>query len=101
MAILGVFFKIYFIHRFKIMAPLTYLFMGWLIIFDIKPAIELIPGPGLKLLLAGGLFYSFGLIFYFWKRLPYHHTIWHLFVLSGSICHYFAVYYYVIPSAGA
>lgn len=94
---LGVFFKINFVHKFKIVAPLIYLFMGWLIIFAIKPAIELIPWPGLKLLLAGGFFYSFGLIFYAWKRLLFHHAIWHLFVLAGSVCHYFAIYYYVIP----
>lgn len=93
---LGLIFKIYFIHRFKIVAPLIYLFMGWLIIFAIEPAMELIPWPGLKLLLAGGLFYSFGLIFYAWKRLLFHHAIWHLFVLAGSVCHYFAVYYYVL-----
>lgn len=97
---LGVFFKAFFIHRFKILAPLIYLFMGWLLIFAIKPAVELIPRAGLHLLLAGGLFYSFGLIFYAWKRLLFHHAIWHLFVLAGSACHYFAVYYHGIPLAG-
>jgi hemolysin III len=71
--------------------------MGWLILFDIKPALELIPRPGIYLLLAGGLIYTFGLIFYFWEKLRYHHAIWHLFVLAGSICHFFAIYYYVIP----
>ena len=95
--ILGIFFKIYFIHRFKIMAPLIYLFLGWLIVFAIKPAIELIPETSLWLLLSGGLFYSFGLIFYAWKRLLFHHAIWHLFVLAGSSCHFFAVYNLVLP----
>ncbi len=95
--ILGVFFKIYFIHRFKVMAPLIYLFIGWLIVFAIKPAIELIPEESLWLLLYGGLFYSFGLIFYAWKRLLFHHAIWHLFVLAGSCCHFFAVYNLVLP----
>jgi hemolysin III len=94
---LGVVFKIFFVYRFKILAPLIYLFMGWLILFDIKPALELIPRPGIYLLLAGGLIYTFGLIFYFWEKLRYHHAIWHLFVLAGSICHFFAIYYYVIP----
>jgi len=98
--VLGIFFKIFFVHRFKIVAPLTYLFMGWLIIFAIKPVVELIPWPGLELILAGGLFYSFGLIFYAWKRLLFHHAIWHLFVLAGSLCHYFAVYFYVISPPG-
>jgi hemolysin III len=97
LTIFGVVFKIFFIHRFKILAPLIYLFMGWLLIFAIKPAVMLIPLGGLQLLLAGGLFYSFGLLFYAWKRFIYHHAIWHLFVLAGSICHYLAVFYHVIP----
>ena len=101
MTVLGVFFKIFFVNRFKILAPLIYLFMGWLIIFDIKPAVELIPNAGFHLLLAGGLFYSLGLIFYAWKRLLFHHAIWHLFVLAGSACHYFAIYYHLIPPAGS
>jgi len=90
--LLGVFFKMFFVHHFKIMAPLVYLFMGWLIAFAVKPALELIPVTGLWLLLVGGLFYSFGLVFYAWKRLLYHHAIWHLFVLAGSACHFGAVY---------
>lgn len=97
MAALGVLLKIFYIYRFNFLGPLIYLFMGWLIVFVSKPAIELIPVAGLQLLLAGGLFYSIGLIFYAWKRLLFHHAIWHLFVLAGSSCHYFAVYYHVIP----
>ncbi len=99
LTVLGIFFKVFFVHRFKILAPLVYLFMGWLLIFAIKPAVTLIPREGLYLLLAGGLFYSFGLIFYAWKRLLFHHAIWHLFVLAGSTFHYFAVFLHVIPSA--
>lgn len=95
----GIVFKIFFVHRFKILAPLLYLGMGWLLLLAIKPAIELIPRKGLELLLAGGLCYSFGLVFYAWKRLLFHHAIWHTFVLAGSICHYFAIYFHVIPHA--
>jgi hemolysin III len=94
--VLGVIFKIFYIDRFKILGPLIYLAMGWLIVFVIKPAVDLIPAAGLLLLLAGGLFYSSGLIFYAWKQLRFHHAIWHLFVLAGSACHYFAVYNHVI-----
>ncbi len=94
--VLGVIFKIFCIDRFKLLGPLIYLAMGWLFIFAIKPAVDLIPAEGLLLLLAGGLFYSFGLIFYAWKRLRFHHAIWHLFVLAGSACHYFAVYNHAI-----
>ncbi len=98
---LGVLFKVFFVHRFKLLGPLLYLAMGWLIVVAIAPATRLIPWEGLKLLLAGGLFYSFGLFFYAWKRLLFHHAIWHLFVLGGSLCHYAAVYLYVIPRAGS
>jgi hemolysin III len=93
----GIIFKIFFVHRFKTLAPLIYLFMGWMMIFAIKPAVALIPRSGINLLLAGGLFYTVGLIFFFWKKLLFHHAIWHLFVLAGSVCHYFAVFYHVIP----
>ena len=96
MAVLGIIFKFFYVDRFKVLGPLIYLFMGWLIIFASKPAIELIPAAGLQLLLAGGLCYSFGLLFYMWKRLLFHHAIWHLFVLAGSVCHYFAIYWHVI-----
>ena len=73
--------------------------MGWLIVVALGPALRLIPTQGLLLLLAGGLCYSFGLIFYAWKRLLLHHAIWHLFVLAGSSCHYTAVYVLVSPTA--
>ncbi len=93
---LGIIFKIFYIDRFKLLGPVIYLAMGWLIILAVKPAVELIPSTGLLLLLAGVLFYSFGLIFYAWKRLRFHHAIWHLFVLAGSSCHFAALYFHVI-----
>nr|WP_305046666.1 hemolysin III family protein [Geoalkalibacter sp.] len=96
----GVIFKIFFVHRFKILAPLIYLAMGWLIILAIEPAMALIPPPAIRLLLAGGLAYSLGLIFYAWKGLPFHHAIWHLFVFAGSFLHYLAVLWHVIPRQG-
>jgi hemolysin III len=98
MAIVGIIFKIFFVHRFKVLAPLFYLAMGWLIVFAIKPAMDHIPLSALYLLLAGGLFYSFGLIFYAWKRLLFHHAVWHLFVLAGTALHYSAVFWHVIPA---
>lgn len=96
LALSGVVFKIYFVHRFKILSPLIYLFMGWLILFDIKAAVEFIPHPAMALLLTGGILYSGGMVFYCWKKFRFHHAIWHLFVLAGSACHYFAILYYVI-----
>jgi len=91
-AVLGIVAKVFFVDKFRFIGPLTYLFMGWLIVIAIKPVMALLPVRGLQLLLAGGLFYSGGLLFYAWKRLRFHHAIWHLFVLAGSICHYFVVY---------
>lgn len=97
LTLMGILFKLFYVNRFKILAPLAYLFMGWLLIFATKPAVEFIPRGGIGLLLAGGLFYSSGMIFYAWNRLSFNHAIWHLFVLAGSLCHYLAVLFYVIP----
>lgn len=99
LTVVGVVFKVFFVHRFKVLGPLLYLAMGWLIVVALEPAMRLIPTQGLLLLLAGGFCYSFGLIFYAWKRLLFHHAIWHLFVLAGSSCHYVAVYCLVITPA--
>ncbi len=76
---------------------MIYLLMGWMVVAAARPMIRYIPEGGLMLLIAGGLSYSFGVVFYLWKRIPYHHGIWHLFVLGGSICHYLAIYFYVLP----
>lgn len=91
LALLGILFKIFFIGRFEVASTVFYLLMGWLAIIGIKPIIAAVPPTGVVLLIAGGLFYSVGVIFYAWRKLPYHHALWHLFVLGGSICHYFAV----------
>jgi len=97
MAIIGVLFKIFFVHRFKIISTAAYLLMGWIIVFLIKPLIASLPAGGIILLIAGGLAYSLGVIFYAWKKLPFNHAIWHLFVLAGSICHFCAIIFYVLP----
>jgi hemolysin III len=88
---LGITFKIFFIYRFKIMATLAYVLMGWLGVFAAKPMLANLSSGGIKLLVAGGLAYTLGVVFYLWKRLPYHNAVWHLFVLAGSTCHFFAV----------
>lgn len=97
LTIIGILFKIFFIYRFKIISTIAYILMGWIIIFAIKPLFHTLPGGGLALLISGGLAYTFGTIFYAWNRLPFNHAIWHLFVLAGSVCHFFAVMFYVIP----
>jgi hemolysin III len=60
--------------------------------------LEALPVPGILWLAAGGLSYTFGVIFYAWERLPYNHAIWHLFVMAGTFCHFVTVYWYVLPS---
>lgn len=97
LAILGVVLKFWFTGRFRLASTLIYVAMGWLVMIAIKPLIAALPAGGLRLLVAGGLCYTGGAVFYMWRKLPYHHAIWHLFVLAGSVCHWAAVYGYVVP----
>lgn len=75
-----------------------YLLMGWLIVVAIKPLVENVPLAGLLWIAAGGVAYTGGVVFYSMRRVRYNHMIWHLFVAAGSVCHYFAVLGYAIPS---
>ncbi len=100
LALVGVALKFWFAGRFRLVSTLIYVGMGWLVMIAIKPLIAALPSGGMKLLVAGGLCYTGGAAFYLWKRLPYHHAIWHLFVLGGSACHWAAVFCYVVPGAG-
>ncbi|GAC13327.1 PAQR family membrane homeostasis protein TrhA [Aliiglaciecola lipolytica] len=95
-AIFGVVFKCFVRHRFPKVSVITYLVMGWLAVILIYPLYQSVAGQGLLLLLAGGLFFSIGVIFYVKKHLAFTHAIWHLFVIAGCACHYFAIYYFVI-----
>ena len=95
-ALLGVIIELGSGLKFKKLSLALYLGMGWLVIFAIKPMLDNVAVPGLWLLLAGGLSYSFGVIFYAAKSMYMHHVIWHLFVLAGSIFHFAAIYWYVL-----
>lgn len=97
LALAGVLFKFWFVERFVILSTAVYIAMGWLVVIAAKPVITHVPFTTLIWLLAGGLAYTGGVIFFAAKRIPYSHAIWHLFVLAGSICHYFAVLSAVIP----
>ncbi len=99
LAIVGVTLKFWFAGRFRLASTLIYLGMGWLVMVAIKPLSAALPASGLRLLIAGGLCYTGGAVFYLWKRLPYSHAIWHLFVLAGSACHWAAVFYFVVPAS--
>jgi hemolysin III len=76
-----------------------YLVMGWLMIVAIKPLSHVLDPEALVLIGAGGIAYTGGAVFYAWRGFPYHHALWHLFVLIGSGCHYLCVYFYVIPNS--
>jgi len=98
LAIFGIAFKVRFRERFPKVTLLTYLLMGWLIVVAASEVMARIPAGALTLLIAGGAIYTVGVVFFIWDRLPYNHAVWHLFVLGGSVCHFFAIYGYVIPS---
>lgn len=97
-AIFGVIFKIFFTGRFEKLSLISYLVMGWLLVFGVKPMFDTVHENGLWLLLAGGLSFTVGTIFYRWNKLAYNHAIWHIFVVLGGVCHYFAILYYSYPS---
>jgi len=73
-----------------------YLAMGWAAVVAIVPLVKNMPGPGMALLVAGGLSYTLGIVFFLWTRLPFNHAIWHLFVLGGSVSHVLAITHYVL-----
>ena len=98
MAAIGCVFKIFFVGKWNKLATLCYVIMGWMIVVAIKPTIESNPSIALLLMLIGGLFYTGGVIFYLWDRLPYNHAIWHVFVLGGSISHFFAIFFFIAIS---
>jgi len=98
LSLFGILFKVWFVDHFKIVSPLVYIAMGWLVLIAFKPLLAMVPGGAIAWLLAGGLSYTVGVVFYAWRKLPYNHAIWHVFVLAGSICHYVAVLLYVLPA---
>lgn len=90
-ALLGIVFKVFFIGRWEVISTLAYVGMGWLCMVAFKQMLAVVPPAGVAWLVAGGIVYTVGVIFYALQRVPYSHTIWHLFVLGGSVCHFFAV----------
>ncbi|MFC4721811.1 hemolysin III family protein [Geojedonia litorea] len=95
-ALFGVVLKLFFTGRFEIFSTLLYLVMGWLIVFDYTFLSKLMDPTGLQLLFAGGAFYTLGIIFYVFEKIPFNHVIWHIFVLGGAICHYLMILFFVI-----
>lgn len=94
----GIVYKIFVRQPSEPLSLALYAIMGWLIVVSIGPFVRAIDPRGLMLLLAGGLSYTTGIAFYAWKRIPFGHTIWHLFVLAGSAFHYLAVLLHLSPT---
>jgi len=92
-ALIGILLKIICLNKLKYVSTLLYLVMGWLVMLVIKPLLAVINKPSLIFLIIGGLLYTSGIFFYSSKKIKYNHAIWHLFVLGGSICHFFTVLY--------
>ena len=95
-ALAGIFFKLRTTGRFRYISTSAYVLMGWAALAAIAPLVRSLHGLGTMWLATGGGLYTLGCVFYLWKSLPYSHMIWHLFVLAGTICHFFCILWYVM-----
>lgn len=91
LAAVGIAFKVFFVKRFVILSTLIYIVMGWMIVIAMKNLVAVLPKTSLLFLVVGGILYTTGTIFYIKRKLPYHHAIWHIFVVGGSVFHFFAI----------
>ena len=96
LALTGITLKLFFTGKHNLILTLTYVFMGWVIVFAIKPLISNLPLEGFLWLLAGGISYTIGAILYSVKKIKFNHAIFHMFVLTGSLCHFVSVFFYVL-----
>lgn len=95
LAISGIILKLFYTGKYDKISTLAYVLMGWLVVVGVYPLVMNLATWGLVWLILGGLFYTVGAVFYLWHRLPYNHAIFHVFVLLGSISHFFSVFFYV------
>lgn len=93
LTLIGIIFKIFFTGKFKLISTLIYLFMGWMVIFVFKDIKAALSPASLNCLIAGGITYSVGAVIYMIKKIKFGHALWHLFVIGGSICNFFSIYY--------
>jgi len=101
LAVVGIVCRVWLGRKSGVVSLIVYLLMGWSVVAVFRPLVDNIEPIGLWLLVAGGLAYTGGVVFYLWHKLPYHHAIWHLFVLAGSGLHFMAILLAVVPNAGA
>ena len=98
LALTGIILKLFFTGKYKLISTVMYIFMGWIIVFAIKPVIQNLPLEGLLWLVAGGVAYTIGAILYSINTIKFNHAIFHVFVLIGSLCHFLSVFFYVLPN---
>lgn len=98
LATAGIVKKLWFRHRFPKIALASYLAMGWLVVIAAPQLAEAIGPNGMAWLVAGGISYSVGAIFYALERMPFNHAVWHVFVLGGGVCHFLGIVWYVLPA---
>ena len=96
LAVIGIILKFWHVAKFPILTPLIYIAMGWIVVFAMKPTLAAVAPGGIGLLVAGGVTYTVGVIFYALEKMPYNHAIWHLFVMTASALHFFAIFYYAV-----
>jgi hemolysin III len=96
-ALVGILFKVFLHNKIPAASVISYLVMGWIAVFAVQPLYNILGFTPLAWIVAGGLTYTLGTIFYGWKSIKHHHAIWHIFVLSGSVFHFIAVAFYIIP----
>lgn len=94
--LVGIFFKIFTTGRFRYISTSAYVIMGWVALCAIAPLVRNLHGLGTMWLATGGGLYTLGCVFYLMKRVRYAHMVWHLFVLAGTICHFFCMLWYVM-----
>ena len=97
MALGGITLKLFFTGRFELGSTLIYVVMGWMIMLFIRPLMVSFPPAGLAWLLAGGVVYTLGAVLYSISGVPYNHAVFHIFVVAGGMCHFIAVFVYVLP----
>ncbi|PIE43572.1 MAG: hemolysin D [Gammaproteobacteria bacterium] len=97
LALTGIVLKLFFTGKYELISTLMYVFMGWIIVFAVKPLVNSLSSDGLLWLAAGGMAYTVGAILYSIRKIKFNHAIFHILVLIGSACHFFSVFFYVLP----
>ncbi|MGC9771933.1 PAQR family membrane homeostasis protein [Fervidobacterium islandicum] len=99
LAILGIIFKVFFVRKFVYLSTLFYVIMGWIVVLIFKPLNKSVDSGIIWLLVSGGLMYTLGAVFYVWRKFKFHHMVWHIFVVFGSLFHYFAILGLILAKA--